>query len=236
MKKLFFAFITLGFSGFLQAQQTQGRVVYEHKISLSGEIDGRPVPINFNPGNVEVLFSNGQSLLKKLPKLEEVDESEGLSVRIDNPVSNEIVFTNLKTGKSVLSQDFSDKKYLIADTINKLSWTLTGETKTIHGHVCKQATSKRKSLLGQQFGISKEEGQDEFITVWFAPSIPVAAGPDLQGQLPGLILEINIDNGKIIYTAIELEKVDDISEIKEPVVGTWITKKDFTRMCDESFK
>ncbi|WP_164735232.1 GLPGLI family protein [Pseudoflavitalea rhizosphaerae] len=233
MKKLVLSVFALSLFGVLQAQQKQGRVLYEQRITLAGEIDGRPVPIKFRPGNSEVFFANDQSLIKQLPKKEEldIDTEGGVSVRIDNPASNQMTFTNLKTGMSVLSQEVAEKKYLIYDTINKLSWTLSEETKLILGRKCLKATTKRKSQLAYAYGISSQEGVEEIVTVWYAPSIPVAAGPDLQGQLPGVIMEINIDNGKVVYTAVELDEKIDPSQVKEPVAGTKTTREEFARIC-----
>ncbi len=36
------------------------------------------------------------------------------------------------------------------------------------------------------------------VTVWFAPAIAVPAGPEYQGELPGLILEYESRNGNSV--------------------------------------
>ncbi len=46
------------------------------------------------------------------------------------------------------------------------------------------------------------------VIVWFTPAIPVSAGPDYEGQLPGLILQIDI-NGNTTYKAIEVSQKAD---------------------------
>ena len=42
------------------------------------------------------------------------------------------------------------------------------------------------------------------ISAWIAMDIPVPAGPEFQGQLPGLILGLDINNGQIVYNAVEI--------------------------------
>jgi len=51
----------------------------------------------------------------------------------------------------------------------------------------------------------KDTLRGQKIIAWFALDIPVKAGPDRFYGLPGLILEVNINNGAKIMTA---EKVD----------------------------
>ena len=65
------------------------------------------------------------------------------------------------------------------------------------------------------------------IVAWFTPAIPVPAGPDYQGQLPGAILEINVNNGQTVYNAIEISPKADLRSIKEPKSGKKVTLKEF---------
>src|SRR2546423_11191807 len=63
-------------------------------------------------------------------------------------------------------------------------------------------------------------------TTLFRSAIPVPAGPDFQGQLSGLILEIDI-NGMPTYKAIELSPKVNVASIKEPKGGKKVTEEDF---------
>ena len=60
------------------------------------------------------------------------------------------------------------------------SWTLTGEKKVISGYEAQRATCQFR-------GRSYE--------AWFTPSIPISAGPNFFGGLPGLILELHSMDG-----------------------------------------
>jgi GLPGLI family protein len=68
--------------------------------------------------------------------------------------------------------------------------------------------------------------------VWFTPAIPVPAGPDFQGQLPGLILEIDI-NGMPNYKAIEVSPTVNLASIKEPKGGKKVTEEEFEKERDK---
>ena len=60
------------------------------------------------------------------------------------------------------------------------SWTLTGEKKVISDYEAQRATCQFR-------GRSYE--------AWFTPSIPISAGPNFFGGLPGLILELHSMDG-----------------------------------------
>jgi GLPGLI family protein len=82
---------------------------------------------------------------------------------------------------------------------------------------------------------SKDVPDTSRITVWFTPAIPVPAGPDFQGQLPGLILQIDI-NDSPAYKAIEVSPKVDVASIKEPKRGKKITAEDFEKEREKTMQ
>jgi GLPGLI family protein len=77
--------------------------------------------------------------------------------------------------------------------------------------------------------MSRQEVPDTAqVVVWFTPAIPVSAGPDYEGQLPGLILQIDI-NGSPTFKAIEVSQKADIAAIKEPKKGKKVTAEEFNK-------
>jgi GLPGLI family protein len=84
------------------------------------------------------------------------------------------------------------KLYLISDSLKIPDWKILNDIKEVAGHVCMNASLK-DTLLNQK------------IIAWFALDIPVQSGPDNYFGLPGLILEVIINNGAKTMTA---EKID----------------------------
>jgi GLPGLI family protein len=78
----------------------------------------------------------------------------------------------------------------------------------------------------------KEVPDTAQVVVWFTPAIPVSAGPDYEGQLPGLILQVDI-NGNTTYKAIEVSQKADIAAIKEPKKGKKVTAEEFNKERDK---
>ena len=64
--------------------------------------------------------------------------------------------------------------------------------------------------------------------------------PEMQAQLPGLILALDKDNGRVEYKAIEISLKADLASIKEPTKGKKVTPEEFTeernKMMDEMQK
>ena len=220
-------------------QQKQGRVVYERTIQLQMRLQGmgdeaeHMLPRS-RKDKLEVLFGNDLSLRRTVED-ERPDESEGeggMKIQMFVAGQNDISFINFATGRTVEQREFAGKNYIIADSIRKLSWKLTGETITILNYPCQKAVAQR---IGKRMSMTMENGQmkqqevadTSNIIVWFTPSVPVPAGPDYQGQLPGLILGIDINDGRTVYKAIELSDKVDLSAVKEPSKGKKVTADEF---------
>jgi len=75
---------------------------------------------------------------------------------------------------------------------------------------------------------------------WFTTDMPVPAGPEVQGQLPGLILALDMNNGRMVYKAVEISAKAEVASIKEPTKGKKVTPVEFSeernKMMDEMQK
>ena len=66
-------------------------------------------------------------------------------------------------------------------------WTLVNETKEIQGFLCYKATAIKT--------IINTKGNFKFpVIAWYCPKIPLSFGPNGFGNLPGLILELQVRN------------------------------------------
>ena len=123
--------------------------------------------------------------------------------------STGIYYQNRETGKTLNEKSSMGKNYLVHDSLNS-DWKVTTESKYIGKYKCFKAVSLCSSCSNNQE-----------ITAWFTPEIPVPYGPAGYGGLPGLILEVS----KFRYT-LSLKKLKlsnkNIS-IEKPTKGTLIT-------------
>lgn len=253
MKKIIFAACTL-FTLAVQAQTKdakativtenqlkEGRVIYEHtaqfQIRLKGtnpEIESRLPKSKVR--TYELLFGNNQSLLQQLPDAAEEansfsnDDRTIRTIRVGG--TEDVVYHNFETGKKISQRELDAKNYLVEDSIKKLTWKLTGESKIILGYAVQKATTQnitRRFITNMENGEIKRTEMPDTVNVvaWFAPNIPIAAGPQFQGDLPGLILELDINNGRSVYKALEISPKVSLNNIKEPKGGKRISAGEF---------
>jgi GLPGLI family protein len=227
------------------AQVKEGKIVYERTMQLNIRInDDNPAMQNMIPrerkDKFELMFTEGKSLWQPVEDDGQSDETAfndggGMRMVFRMPGSSDIVFHNITDAKKTEQRELADKNYLITDSIRKLSWKVGGETKTILGHNCMKATTQR---MQEAFRMTMENGEAKRervmdtlkIVAWFTNEIPGSFGPDMyQGQLPGTILEIDINNGRSSFRAIEISPKADIAKIKEPAKGKKVTNDEFAK-------
>jgi len=238
MKKIIIAGCLLVTGGIVQAQQKEGKVVYErvNQMIASFNINGvdQQMP-KTRKDNFELIFGSGKSLWRTIEKDEDNDAGggNGMQIRMIVAGSNDVLFTNFETGKRTERREFMDKTFIVDDSIAKLKWKMTGETKIILNHTCMKAVTEKISTqmrMNVNNGVveRKEITDTAVVIAWFTNDIPVPAGPaEYQGQLPGLVLEMDINNGKQKFVATSIPEKFDLTEIKEPTGKKHYTAAEF---------
>ncbi len=232
----------------LQAQQKQGTVSYERvsqmraRFNINGVENDMP---QTRKDNFVLTFGNNTSLWKASEQEPEDDHTaggEGVQIRMVVAGSNDVLYNNFETGKKVEKRELFDKTFIVDDSIRSLKWKMTGETKTIFNFACMKATAtsivKRTMMTMNDGKMDRKEIEDTSnIVAWFTTSIPVSAGPgEYQGQLPGLILEMDIKNGTQTYKATGLSEKADLAAIKEPTGKKHYTPEEFKKERDKMMK
>jgi GLPGLI family protein len=247
MKAIYFI-ASLLLSGQAWAQQQSGRVVYEFTRQMMVRTDVAGGGVEHAPPHpqqqahiikLEVLFGNNQMLRRALEENMAPDPGNDNNVQFTFSLGDDnTTWVNFSDGRKVEQTEFAAKQYLVTDSIHKLNWKLTGETHDLLGYPCQQAIAFRpgkRNMISMQNGVMsrKEVPDTSNIIAWFTPAIPVSAGPDLEGQLPGLILQIDI-NGNTTYKAVEVAQKVDVAAIKEPKKGKKITANEFSKERDKT--
>lgn len=250
MKKIWIAASFVLSASVIEAQQKQGMVIYERTSQVQINFSGMPggmenqVP-RTRKDKFELSFANNQSLWKSAEEEnnETTDisggEGGGMQIRMVMAGSNDVLFNNFETGKRVEKREVMDKSFIIDDSIRSLKWKMTGETKTILNMPCMKATTsniRTRTMMNMDNGkMERKEVTDTVnIVAWFTTSIPVSAGPaEYQGQLPGLILEMDIKDGTQVFKALAISEKVDVAAIKEPSGKKRYTPEEFKKERDK---
>lgn len=211
----------------LSTAQVSGKIIYEDKKDMHRNIPAEKQDIKdmippFNISKWELIYSPNESIYQRTAEIESTQPSQGNRyMRMGR--EERTLYKNFTDDKLIDSRDFMQKKFLIKGFINSHKWKVGPGTKEILGNVCMKAYYQADSIT--------------YITAWFTPTIPISNGPLDYHGLPGLILQIDINNGEQTITATEFIKIDDSSSsISPPDKGKEITSHEFEKIRKEKMK
>lgn len=110
------------------------------------------------------------------------------------------VYANYDSGVFLCAKQILDQNYYIADSLPKIQWKYTNDTRTIAGYNCRRVTGRICDSL--------------FIVAYYAEEILLQGGPETFNGLPGLILGVVVPRMHISWYA---TKVEIANTNEEPV-------------------
>ena len=215
-----------GNNGFLLS----GSVIYEQIVQLDIQLEGdaaqyadllpkeRKSEKILHFSEEAALFENHHS---ENPE-EALDMHQEGTVMVKMAEPDNKTFTDLKEGEQIEQKEFMSRMFLIKSELSTGEWKLSGKQKMILDYPCQQAI---------------KAGEEQEVVAWFAPAIAVSAGPGRFGNLPGLVLEVNIDEGQQVIVAKSVElKVVDKAILKKPTKGKEVTEEEYLAIVEEKMK
>ncbi len=107
----------------------------------------------------------------------------------DSPMLNEFntIFTDLTSKHSVDQKKVFEQTYLVKDSVRKIKWKITDETRDIAGYTCRRANGIYLDSI--------------YVVAFYTTRIPVAGGPESFSGLPGMILGVALPHENITWFA-----------------------------------
>jgi GLPGLI family protein len=217
--------ILLLFAGTAKAQFTQGKIRYlvvHNWVKKMASVDyldqAQKDRVSYMWGDDSEYRMYGNLYIKgKKTKYEDSEEKaeveeEGYSWR----KSEYFIYRDFENGKSQDIIKLLGKLYLVEDTIHPQSWKILNDIKEVAGHICMNATWT-DTLKKQK------------VVAWFALDIPIPSGPERYCGLPGLILEVNVNDGALVMTADKFEDQDpgEVVNFPQKTKGKVINEKTY---------
>ncbi len=117
------------------------------------------------------------------------------------------------------------KTYLVHDSIVPPAWKILNDMKEVAGHICMNA-SLTDTIRNQR------------TIAWFALDMPVSAGPERFFGLPGIILEVNINEGALLMTAdkITMQALTTELEVPAKIKGKKIDSPGLNKLIEKQIK
>ncbi len=249
MKKIQLLFALLvGFSITTMAQMKEGKISYERKVNMHRSLPDpqmKSMIPEFRTDKFELIFNESASLYRSVVDDEAPDPfanagGGGGGIRMNFRMPTTTTYTDIAKQTQYEERAFFEKEFLIVDSLKQYKWKLSEETKTIAKQLCKKATTMITAPQQMRVRISRggENNTDSAsnapkppketeLVVWYAENIPVSIGPDNYSGLPGVIMEMDVDNGAQVTTAVEVSAKYPKKELIQPTKGDKMTRAQF---------
>lgn len=237
----------------VQAQVKEGAITYERKINMYKRITDEQMRAyipEFRTSKHVLLFSDSASIYKTIPEDEMPEAGNGGNVRVMVRMGGgdaDELYKDFTKSKSFRQTDIGAKTYVIEDSIKTQKCKLTDETKTILGYTCRKAVASQTQRIGGSVRMitnmngnsdttkntKSTQTQEVEVVAWYAENIVSPVGPENNGGLPGVILQLDINKGEMLYTAIEIKKEVNKKEVKVPSKGKKITNEEYAKLMQQ---
>jgi len=107
----------------------------------------------------------------------------------DSPLLNQFntIFSDLGAKSSIDQKKVFEQTYLVKDSLRKIKWKITDETREIAGYPCRRANGIYLDSI--------------YIVAFYTTRIPVAGGPESFNGLPGIILGVALPHENVTWFA-----------------------------------
>jgi GLPGLI family protein len=178
---------------------TSGKIEFERKVNLYAQIDDddddawkelvKKTTPKFKSTYFDLDFTNDKTLYK--PGRENPDNNKIWQ----QPAEDNIIFTELSKSHVTAEKNIFDQRFLIQDSVRKIKWKITDETRNIAGFDCRRANALIMDSI--------------YVVAFYTDEIVSPGGPESFSGLPGMILGVSIPHEHITWfaTKVSLEQI-----------------------------
>ena len=133
------------------------------------------------------------------------------------------VYTDFTTQTSTTQKNVYEELFLVKDSLRKINWKITTETREIAGYQCRRANALIMDSV--------------YVVAFYTDQIPVSGGPESFGGLPGMILGLALPHENITWFATKVtDRAVTPKELYIPVKGKPVDKKGLLDVLGKAFK
>ncbi|MEZ5048897.1 MAG: GLPGLI family protein [Saprospiraceae bacterium] len=227
MNKVFlsYLFVLSIISMNIAAQSTAYKVSYDDEKFFDLEKNDIPVTANMPKSftSYYVLETTPETSIYHVDKIKTEEEAK----KNDNGRrwrwmrnNDDILYKNINEGRQIDQSDLFGKNFIVEDTCQTWKWKIyAAEQRDVQGFTCMKAVFQDSTTM---------------LEAWFTPQIPISNGPHIYGGLPGLILEMRMENRHIVAT--KIEEYTQLEPYPTPSDGEVITKEEYDKIKEEKQK
>lgn len=132
---------------------------------------------------------------KSLYKFEEDAAPANNNWLAENPIADlkNIVATDFKSETNTIQKSIYEATYLVKDSVRKINWKITDETRDIAGYECRRANAIIMDSV--------------YVVAYYSNQIAVSGGPEAFAGLPGMILGLALPHENITWFATKVTEI-----------------------------
>jgi len=132
---------------------------------------------------------------KGLYKFEEDAAQSNNNWLANHPLADlkNIVATDFKTETNTIQKSVYEATYLVKDSVRKINWKITDETRDIAGYECRRANAVIMDSI--------------YVVAYYSNQIAVSGGPESFAGLPGMILGLALPHENITWFATKVTEI-----------------------------
>jgi GLPGLI family protein len=206
-----------------------GKIIFEERVKIEISVDGDAALADILPrertSEQELLFRDGFTLFRESRSNDDdmtMEHSEGVRIRMVGSGQN-AVYTDVANRKVTEKRDFMNRIFIVERDLPVTKWKITGNNKEVLGYNCLEALST--------------DTAGRVTRVWFAPEFGAKGGPSVLSDLPGMVLEADVNDGRMTFTAKAVEPLSkEEMKIEKPSDGKKVTEEEFAAIVSEKMK
>jgi GLPGLI family protein len=132
----------------------------------------------------------------------------------DSPVTTQVntIADDLETGQSVNQKKVFEQTFLVKDSLRKINWKITSETREIAGFTCRRANAVVMDSI--------------YVVAFYTDDIALPGGPETFTGLPGMILGVALPHENVTWFATKVNEIAvDEKSLVPPKKGKVVTNQ-----------
>lgn len=136
---------------------------------------------------------------------------------------NNVVYTDFKNHKVIAQKPVFEETFLVEDSLAKIKWKITADTRTIAGFDCRKAVGIMDDSIG--------------IYAFYSEELMVNGGPESIHGLPGMILGVSIPRLHTTWFATKVEVFNvNMNAVVPATKGKKVTKSNLSTSLEKVLK
>ena len=207
---------------------SQGKIEYERSTNVYAQISKddngewtelqKKMSTHFKTAYFDLLFNRNKSLYR--PGRESNDKDNSW---IQPPAQNNTIYSDLDNAKGISQKNIFEELFLVQDSLRKIKWKITAETRNIAGFSCRRANAVIMDSI--------------YVVAFYTDEILTSGGPESFSGLPGMILGVSLPHEHVSWfaTKVEATPVPD-SQLAPPAKGKKTDNSNLTETVRRGLK